>query len=133
MKGSCLCGNIAYEVSQLDTPISHCSCKTCRKAHAAAFNTVAGVKHINFSWLRGQELLKSFESSQGKHRFFCSNCGTHLVAQRINQKHMVLRVATLDEAPQQIPEFHIFKSHEVSWLEYGDQIPCYSEWQPSRT
>lgn len=26
MKGSCLCGAIAYEVSQLDSPIEHCSC-----------------------------------------------------------------------------------------------------------
>ena len=132
MRGSCLCGGITYEVSQLDTPISHCSCQTCRKAHAAAFNTAAGVKHSNFRWVRGQELLKSFESSKGKLRFFCSNCGTHLIAQRTEQEHVVLRVATLDESPQQMPEFHIFKSHEVSWLDYAAEIPAYSEWQPGR-
>lgn len=130
MKGSCLCGAVEYEAMQLDTPISHCSCQTCRKSHAAAFNTVAGVKHHNFRWIRGEELLKSFESSPGKLRYFCSNCGTHLIAQRSGQGHVILRVATLDEAPLQKPESHIFKSHEVSWLEYGPQIPAFSEWGP---
>lgn len=43
MKGSCLCGAIEYEVDQLDMPISHCHCRTCRKAHAAAFAPTAGV------------------------------------------------------------------------------------------
>ncbi|WP_081726674.1 GFA family protein [Methylophilus sp. 5] len=132
MKGSCLCGGVAYEVSQLDTPISHCSCKTCRKAHSAAFNTGAGVKHTHFRWIRGQELLKSFESSKGKLRFFCSYCGTHLIAQRAAQEHLVLRVATLDESPRQTPAFHIFKSHKVSWLKYDEDIPAYPEWQPGR-
>jgi hypothetical protein len=132
MKGSCLCGSVVYEVLQIDTPIGHCSCHTCRKAHAAAFNTAAGVKHENFRWVEGQELLKSYESSPGKLRYFCSNCGSHLIAQRSGQSHVVLRVATLDEAPPQRPEFQIFKSHEVSWLEYGPEIPAYAEWQPER-
>lgn len=133
MKGSCLCGGVAYEVSQLDTPISHCSCHTCRKAHAAAFNTAAGVKHTHFRWVREQALLKSFESSKGKYRYFCSNCGTHLIAQRAGQAILTLRVATLDDAPQQTPEFHIFKSHEVTWLHYGSEVPAYLEWQLGRT
>jgi ADP-ribosyl-[dinitrogen reductase] hydrolase len=45
MRGSCLCGAIEYEVSQLDSPIEHCSCRFCRKAHAAAFNTVPWLRY----------------------------------------------------------------------------------------
>lgn len=48
MKGSCLCKTVEYEFKQLSTPIIHCSCTTCRKAHAAAFNKVAGIKPENF-------------------------------------------------------------------------------------
>lgn len=44
MKGSCLCGAIEYEVVSLATPIVHCHCRTCRKAHAAAFAPTAGVQ-----------------------------------------------------------------------------------------
>lgn len=132
MKGSCLCGGVVYEIDQLDTPIGHCSCKTCRKAHSAAFNTGAGVKHTHFRWLQGEHLLKAYESSPGKLRYFCSNCGSQLIAQREGQDSVILRVATLDDAPTQIPVHHIFKSHEVSWLEYGSHIVGYAEWQPDR-
>ena len=56
MRGSCLCGQIEYEVSRLDSPIEHCSCRYCRKAHAAAFNTAAAVKLEHFRWL----MVRSF-------------------------------------------------------------------------
>lgn len=132
MKGSCLCGSIVYEILQLDSSIGHCSCRTCQKAHAAAFNTAAAVKFEHFKWLQGEPLLKSFESSPGKLRYFCSNCGTHLVAHRAGRDCFILRVATLDDSPGMKPEFQIWKSHETPYLEYGPHLPAYSEWQPGR-
>ena len=54
MKGSCLCGAIVYEVDQLDMPILHCHCTTCRKAHAAAFTSTAGCIAIVFVGLRAK-------------------------------------------------------------------------------
>jgi ADP-ribosyl-[dinitrogen reductase] hydrolase len=132
MKGSCLCGSIEYEVDRLDSPIQHCSCRTCRKAHAAAFNTAAAVLKEHFRWLKGDDLLNAYESSQGKKRYFCSNCGSQLVAERAGNPRLILRVATLDENPGISPSFQIWKSHEVSWLKYGSQIPSYSQWEPGR-
>ena len=48
LKGSCLCGEISYEIDSVDMPIVHCHCQTCRKAHAASFAATAGVKRENF-------------------------------------------------------------------------------------
>lgn len=132
MKGSCLCGAVQYEVDQLDMPISHCHCRTCRKAHAAAFASTAGVKREHFRWLRGQESLRLFESSPGKLRHFCAVCGSHLMAERPVQPHVILRVATLDEDPGLRPAFRIWRSHDVPWLNEGTDIPSYVEWQPGR-
>ena len=122
MKGSCLCKAIEYEVDRLDTPIKHCSCITCRKAHAAAFNTGAGVLREHFRWLQGAELLSSYESSPGKLRHFCSICGSQLVAEINGAARMMLRVATLDDDPSCKPQTHIWTSHQVPWLEYGTHI-----------
>ncbi|WP_432719626.1 GFA family protein [Jeongeupia wiesaeckerbachi] len=130
MRGSCLCKSIEYEVDQLDTEIEHCACHTCRKAHAAAFNTAAGVKQAHFRWLKGAELLKHYESSPGKKRYFCSNCGSHLVAQKEGKAHLVLRVATLDDDPGQLPVQRIWASHAVPWLAYDSDIDSHAEWQP---
>lgn len=130
MRGSCLCGQVEYEVSQLDSPIRHCSCRTCRKAHAAAFNTSASVAGEHFKWLKGSAGLKAFESSPGKHRYFCGNCGSQLVAQRARSETLILRVATLDDNPGQTPQGHIWESQEVPWLAYGPQVPAFAEWAP---
>ncbi|WP_087446213.1 GFA family protein [Sulfuriferula sp. AH1] len=132
MKGSCLCGAIEYEVDRLDMHISHCHCRTCRKAHAAAFASTAGVMRERFRWVKGQEKLAAFESSPGKFRHFCSVCGTHLVAERSAQPHVIVRVATLDEDPGVKPVVHIWCAHDVPWLQDDKAIPYHQEWQPDR-
>ena len=129
MKGSCLCGTIEYEIDSIDLPVAHCHCRTCQKAHAAAFATTAGVMREHFRWLKGEDKLSAFESSPGKLRQFCSVCGSHLVAERINQPHVIVRIATLDENPDVTPQANIWISHDVPWLSYED-IPGYPEWQP---
>ena len=130
VKGSCLCSQIQYEVDELASAIQHCSCQTCRKAHAAAFNTAAAVKPEHFRWLSGEQLLKAFESSPGKHRYFCGNCGTHLIKKTEGREIFTLRVATLDDDPRQVPKFQIWASHEVPWLHYGPDVIAYPEWEP---
>ncbi len=132
MKGSCLCGAVEYEVDQLDMPITHCHCRTCRKAHAAPFASTAGVMREHFRWTRGKEMLKAFESSPGKLRYFCSICGSHVVAERPAQPHVIVRVATLDEDPGLRPEAHIWCSHDVPWLQDAENAGFYDEWQSGR-
>ena len=131
LKGSCLCSSVTYEVTDLDMPIGHCSCRTCRKAHASAFTSTAGVLRENFRILRGAENLGAFESSPGKTRHFCRTCGSHLFAERPTQGHIILRVATLDDDPGVTPQVHIWRSHEVSWLSFED-IESFEAWPPGR-
>lgn len=132
MKGSCLCKAIEYEIDQLDGPIGHCHCHTCRKAHAAAFTSTAWVRRGHFRWTKGLDRLSSFESSPGKLRYFCSSCGSHLLADRSEQPHVILRVATLDDDPGFRPVGHIWVSHDVRWLSDEGVVPRYAEWPPGR-
>jgi ADP-ribosyl-[dinitrogen reductase] hydrolase len=131
MKGSCLCGAIEYEIDSIDMPVAHCHCRTCQKAHAAPFASTAGVMREHFRWLKGEDKLSAFESTPGKLRYFCSGCGSHLVAERENQPLVIVRIATLDENPDVTPQMHIWTSHDVPWLGYED-IPGYPEWQSGR-
>lgn len=131
MKGSCLCGTIEYEIDSIDRPVTHCHCRTCQKAHAAPFASTGGVMREHFRWLKGEDKLSAFESSPGKLRHFCSVCGSHLVAERDNQPHVIVRIATLDENPNMTTQMHIWTSHDVPWLDY-ENIPAYPEWQPGR-
>ena len=126
--GSCSCKAIQYELDSLDMPISHCHCHTCRKVHAAAFASTAGVMREHFRWTQGEELLSSYESSPGKFRHFCSRCGSHLMAERTHQPHVIVRVATLDGDPGVRPTSHIWTAHAVPWLGY-EGVELWDEWK----
>ena len=127
MRGSCLCGSAVYEVDRLAGPIGHCHCRTCRKAHGAAFATTARVDREHFRWISDQSTLGAFESSPGKLRHFCTRCGTHLVAEWVAQPQVILRVATLDEDPGVRPAAHVWASHRVPWLDHSADLPTFAE------
>lgn len=110
MKGSCLCGEIEYEARALAGQIVHCHCRKCRKAHAASYATTARVDRPDFQWLKGTSSLGSYESSPGKLRHFCKQCGSQLMAEWVHQDQVIIRVATLDEDPGQRPAAHIWVS-----------------------
>ena len=129
MRGSCLCGKVVYEVDRLQSAPRHCSCSTCRKAHGAAFNTSASVEASSFRWLAGEALLRAYESSPGKRRYFCGECGSPLIARRTGSDTLALRVATLDDDPGQRPAGHIWKASEVPWLAYGSEVPGHAGWE----
>lgn len=128
LKGSCLCGAVRYEANRLASPIAHCHCATCRKAQGSAYASTARVMREDFRWLAGEERLTRYESSEGKYRYFCSTCGSHLMAERPAQPHVILRVATLDDDPGARPEFHIWTSHDVPWLTDEGATPHHPEW-----
>ena len=122
---------VVYEIDRLNGPILHCNFTTCRKVHAAAFASTAGVGWKHFHWTKGEENLSFYESSHGKCRYFCPVCGSYLVASRDTQAHVILRVATLDENPHAISQAHIWASQNVPWLKYGEAVPSYSAVPPS--
>lgn len=130
VEGSCLCGAVRYEVDELASPIGFCHCLTCQKAHSSASAPTARVEPARFRWLRGLELLQGFESSPGKIRQFCGQCGSHIVAIKEGQNQWILRVATLDADPQVRPAVHIWTSHEVPWLVAAD-LPAFPEGLPT--
>ena len=117
LTGSCLCGAIAYEANAELARIIHCHCQTCRKTHGAAFSSVTAVPRESFRWTRGSELLDAFESSPGKFRRFCSRCGSHLMAERVAQPVVLLRLGCLDTAVGERPQVHIWRSEAASWYD----------------
>jgi hypothetical protein len=122
--GSCLCGSAKYTISEGLSDIVHCHCATCRKAHGSAFSSVASVPLNNFT-LSNVEPLGSYESSPGKTRYFCSNCGTQLYAQRTDQDHIILRLGSLDSDVTSKEHAHIWLSDKASWYSiHSELIEC---------
>jgi hypothetical protein len=122
INGSCLCGSVKYEISGKVGDIVHCHCKTCRKVHGSAFSSVAAVQDSDFNLL-SKDSLKSFESSVGKHRYFCSNCGTQVYAKRDETSHVILRLGSLDSKIDSLEKAHIWVSEKADWYCINSQLP----------
>lgn len=125
--GSCLCGGVKYSITGQVGNIVHCHCETCRKAHSAAFSSVAAVADSDFS-VQGREHLNSYESSPGKQRFFCSNCGSQIYAKRDGASHVILRLGCLDDDPQAKEQNHIWVSQKACWYSINSQLPEHDEY-----
>ncbi|GAV19168.1 glutathione-dependent formaldehyde-activating enzyme [Mariprofundus micogutta] len=128
VKGSCLCGQVKYEIHGEMGEITHCHCPTCQKAHATAFSSVAWVQLNDLHFTAGENLLKFYESSPGKKRYFCSNCGSQIYAKREDQNHYIFRMGTIDGDPGIRPARHTFTRYKAPWYNIHDDIPEFSEW-----
>lgn len=124
MNGSCLCGSIRYRIHGDIRGINYCHCRQCRKASGTAFATNGAVASEGFEIVSGREQLKSFESSPGKQRWFCSACGSPIYSQYASVPETVyVRIGTLDDPPNRAPDVHIFTASKAPWYEILDVLP----------
>lgn len=129
-RGSCMCGQIRYEIHGELTGVLNCHCSTCRKAHGAAFRTRASVKVKDFVWISGEHLLTHYESNPSEYRTFCSVCGSNLVTKfKNNPEEYGFPLGTLDTDPGVKAECHVWVSDKAPWYEIRDDLPQYAEFR----
>lgn len=125
-KGSCLCGQITYEIHGELVDVLNCHCSMCRKFHGAAFRTRAAVRAADFHWLTGEHLLTHYESSPGEHKTFCSVCGSSMVTRFDGDKKWYgFPLGSLDTDPGVKPARHIYVGWKAPWYDIADMLPRY--------
>ncbi len=113
--GSCLCGEVTFEISGAFTTFYLCHCQRCRKdsgsAHAAnLFSTSA-----RLTWLSGQDKITTFTLPETRHsKSFCSVCGSALPIQ-LSEKLLQVPAGCLDSDVTMRPTAHIFLSDKANW------------------
>src|SRR3546814_8206690 len=60
IKGSCLCGRIAFAIDGKIGPIGQCHCSKCRKLSGTDGNAVFYTAVQSFRWLSGENDVGSF-------------------------------------------------------------------------
>ena len=125
LKGSCACGRVRYEIrGELLGPVTCCHCWRCRKHSGSSFGTTAGVNASDLSLLAGEELLSSWESSPGVHRFFAGCCGSPIYKRHDDATAVLgFRLGTLDSDPLKKAELHFTVGSKVPWVELDDSLP----------
>jgi hypothetical protein len=125
LRGSCLCGGIQYEIDAELGPITNCYCSQCRKASGAAFASNASVPAASFRFTGGADLLKHWESSPGRRRYFCGRCGSPIVKRSDNTPDVMrLRLGTLDSDPHAKPTKSSYVGSKAPWIDVRDDLPA---------
>jgi hypothetical protein len=122
--GSCLCGEVRFEILGDFERFFLCHCGRCRKgsgsAHAAnLFSSTAKVV-----WLSGQAKVKSYRLPSTRHeRSFCSECGAAVPGVQMNGALLVAPAGSLDCAIETRPDAHIFVASSASWDRRLEDVP----------
>lgn len=88
----------------------------------------AAFKHNNFSFIRGEPA--TYESSPGVHRTFCGRCGTSLtLTDERFASEVYVSLASFEDNETPFPEFHIWRSQRLTWLETDDDLPRYVQFK----
>ena len=134
LRGSCLCGAVAFAITTTPRGMGNCHCSMCRKHHGTAFATFIEVAAEGFQVLRGAEYIRCFRSSPNVERRYCANCGGKLlfVAHEVPELLWVAAGA-LDDDPGLKPGYHIFVGSKAPWYEIRDQLPQHEAYPSAET
>ena len=98
LRGSCLCGAIAYTIRGPFRVVARCHCSMCQKVSGAEYAANATADRSGFALLRGEDRLKAYESSPGEFREFCGDCGSPLWKRKASDPDAVrIRLENLDD------------------------------------
>ena len=123
LTGSCLCGDVAFEIDGPVDVIGHCHCSMCRKFHGSAFATFATTAPGDFRWLRGAERVKAYASSAAASRRFCGRCGSAAPMSADALPLVVVPLGNVAEDPGVRPGLHMFTGSMAPWDTIVDDLP----------
>ena len=127
-KGSCLCGKVTYEASELGPNVTKCHCKICQKTSGSAYGDYTTVPIASFKWTGGEELLKKYESSPGNFPNFCSECGTHMPTAHPPLGIYFIQAGTLDTDEPLVESTHMFLKSKAGWHKALDGLTEFQEY-----
>ena len=123
--GSCLCGQVHFEVEGEFERFYLCHCEYCRKdtgsAHAAnLFSSTATLK-----WISGEDKVRQFNLPATRHiKSFCTTCGSALPEMRMNARLLKVPAGSLDTELVLRPNAHIFVSSKARWDDGLEKVPA---------
>ncbi|KIX14851.1 GFA family protein [Dethiosulfatarculus sandiegensis] len=126
--GSCLCGEVRFEIKGDFENFYLCHCSRCRKdtgsAHAAnLFSSTAKLK-----WLAGEDKVTVFTLPSTQHtKAFCSICGSALPNLQMDGDLLVVPAGSLDSDVPISPNAHIFVSSKANWDHDLEKLPMLPE------
>ncbi|MCG8324231.1 MAG: GFA family protein [Thiotrichales bacterium] len=133
-RGSCLCGEVSYEIEGPFKIFQYCHCSRCRKFTGSDHASNLFVPPERFRWLTGETQVGRYEHPDAKYfaTTFCKQCGSSLPWAVQGGRNIVVTAGTLDEDPEIRPMWNIFWSSRADWLHDTDSLPKFDKFPHKR-
>jgi hypothetical protein len=127
MRGSCLCGEVTYEISGNAGIFQYCHCSRCRKFTGSAHSANLFVYPEQFAWTGGKALVGTYVPEQTKYftTSFCKKCGSSLPWHNKKGTIVVIPAGTLDAHPGIEPLQNVFFASKAPWYRHAAELPSH--------
>ena len=121
VRGSCLRGEVAFQLEEPLSEIELCHCKKCRKAYGAPFTATLYARKSAFRWLRGEGQVAIYDSPieeapPAYRHSFCRRCGSALPLTWDALPLVEVPAASLDDAVDVRTAYQMFECQRAAWL-----------------
>ncbi|MFM9829106.1 MAG: GFA family protein [Sphingomonas sp.] len=119
--GSCLCGAVAFTVSE---PLGHpdaCHCTQCRKQSGHYWASVDVARDA--LTIVGDHKLAWYQSSAKVRRGFCATCGSFLFWDVIGRARVAVAMGAFDGPTDTTLVMHIFVAEKGDYYDIADGLP----------
>lgn len=131
ISGSCLCGDVQYEIHGKAVRFLHCHCQRCRKATGSGHGSYLMVQpETSLTWKQGEEMLVSYKVPEAE-RFsnqFCKQCGSPMPRMVPQLEGVIIPAGTLDDEPPVQPSARIFWDSRAEWACNAGGLPVHAEY-----
>jgi hypothetical protein len=116
LRGSCLCGGVKFEVSEAPETLRYCHCESCKKLSGSGATVNVRVPSTAIRILEGEELLQTFQPSEGSTKTFCLACGSNLFGGGWPDSPVAsVRATAIDDPFDARPSAHLFVKSVAAW------------------
>ena len=133
IRGSCLCGKVAWLLTEKPALARYCHCSRCRKARSAACTANLFVSSDGIRFTSGEDSTRTYHVPDARYfrHVFCTTCGGGTPRVDLERKIAVVPMGALDDDPGIRISEHIFVASKAAWHEITDDIQQYEEGPPN--
>jgi len=122
--GSCLCGQVRFEVEGAFESFYLCHCEYCQKDTGSAHAANLFSSHARLHWISGEHNVRTFDLPSTRHsKSFCATCGSALPKLQMNGTLLAVPAGSLDSDVSIRPTAHIFVASKANWDDGLERVP----------
>ncbi|CUB03364.1 GFA family protein [Marinomonas fungiae] len=127
-RGSCLCGNVAFQLEGSFAKFYLCHCSRCRKTSGSAHCANLFAPGAKLTWLKGEKEVSFYHLPDTRFaRSFCKTCGSMMPTDVNSGQLVVVPAGCLDSEVALKPQAHICCDSRANWDDGFEDVVCFSD------